>query len=222
MAENTDLIYQHGIAPNTRVALSQKNRVFSRSASGQGALTQIGVLSTFSYDESRSLDPVRGIGFGDRVAELVPGMTEPMSIKLNRTLLYTSGIIQELGYKGGIDGLVRSLRHHRWPFDLQTELVFSELAGVSKYKRETGSAFAKATDNVTSNAIVTRFIACWLESYSVDFSSDNAIVMEDASGKATDVTDGTGIDGRYDDTSDKFTSTGNSTADKTQSSIFVG
>jgi len=43
--------------------------------------------------------------------------------------------------------------------------------------------------------LVTRFVGCWLESYSVSFPSESSIVMEDAAAKATDVTDGnTGFD----------------------------
>lgn len=188
-----DMIYQQGAAPNTRVAISQKNRIYGVKASG-AAPSQIGVLSTFGYDESRALDPVRGVGYGDRIAELVPGATNPMSIKLNRTMLYTAGIVQEIGYKGGVDGLVRSLRHHKWPFDLQSELVFSELAAANLLGKD---KIPGATGYSNTQAIVTRFIACWLENYSVDFSSDNAIVMEDASGQATDVTDGTNFGDAY-------------------------
>jgi len=71
---------------------------------------------------------VRGIGFGDQVAELVPGNTESMSISVSKTLLYILNLMQSTGYKGGVDGLVRSLKHHRWPFDVKQEMVFSELA----------------------------------------------------------------------------------------------
>lgn len=181
-------IYRKGSSPNTRVAISQKNRVFSRPYTGGSPVQkQVGVLATFDYNESRSLDPVRGVGFGDKVQELVPGVTEPMSITLNRTLLYTADIMQELGYRSGVDGLVRSLRQHKWPFDLRSELVFSELVS----NRDAAAIIIKslATDDANF-AVITLFEACWLESVSVSFPSDSAIVMQDASAKATDVTDG--------------------------------
>ncbi len=198
MARTTDsYIYTPGSSPNTRVAISQKNRVYSKPwTSGAAALKQIGVLSTFDYSEGRGLDPVRGVGFGDKIAEMVPGVTEPMSITLNRTLLYTAGIVQELGYSGGVDGIVRSLRQHKWPFDIQSELVFSELVTLKdsdQYLNGKGLTAATSVTNSNGNAaIVTLFLGCWLSNYSVSYPSDSAIVMEDATAQATDVTNGTG------------------------------
>lgn len=186
-------IYRVGSSPNTRVAISQKNRVFSRPYTvAQPSDKQVGVLSTFDYNESRAIDPVRGVGFGDKIQELVPNVTEPMAITLNRTLLYTAGIMQEVGYRGGVDGLVRSLRQHRWPFDLRSELVFSELVTA----RDQAAILVKtpATDD-PNYALVTYFEACWLNSISASFPSDSAIVMEDASATCTDVTDGSSFYG---------------------------
>lgn len=187
-------IYRVGSSPNTRVAISQKNRVFSRPyATGATSEKQVGVLSTFDYSESRAVDPVRGVGFGDKIQELVPGVTEPMSVTLNRTLLYTASIAQEVGYRGGVDGLVRSLRHHKWPFDLRSELVFSELVTA----KDVGAILipVPASDGSGNFALVTYFEACWLNSISASFPSDSAIVMEDASATCTDVTDGTSVYG---------------------------
>src|SRR5690606_27466394 len=130
-ASTSNFIYRHGTAPNTRAAVSQKNKVFSYMH-GAGKFQQIGVLSEFGHDESRAVDPVRGVGFGDQIAELVPGVTEPISITINKTLLYAVNLFQVFGYKGGVEGLVRSLRHHRWPFDIKQELVFSELVSSDK------------------------------------------------------------------------------------------
>lgn len=186
---NDTYLYTVGSSPNTRVAISQKNRVLSKPwTSGTPSEKQVGVLSTFDYNESRSIDPVRGVGFGDKIAELVPGVTEPMSLTLNRTLLYTAGIVQELGYKGGVDGIVRSLRQHKWPFDISSELVFSELVNLGDIS-QIGAGEGVENDQ-GAFSLITYFSACWLENYSVSFPSDSAIVMEDASAKATDVTDG--------------------------------
>lgn len=188
MARNdSTYLYRAGSSPNTRVAISQKNRVYSTpTGQTQNAVQkQIGVLSTFDYSESRSIDPVRGVGFGDQVLELVPGVTEPMSLTLNRTMLYTAGIVQELGYTGGVDGLVRSLRQHRWPFDIKSELVFSELV----QKADAGQ-LTNNTNRGTPAALITYFWACWLNNYDVSFPSDSAIIVENGSATATDVTDG--------------------------------
>ena len=181
-------IYRRGSSPATRVAISQKNRVFSKPYAQAPAVKQIGVLSTFDWSETRAVDPVRGVGFGDKIAELVPGVTDAMQLTLNRTLLYTSGIAQELGYRGGVDGLVRSLRQHKWPFDIRSELVFSEL--VSHFDQASILKFTPSTEDQTIAALITYYEACWLNNISASFPSDSAIIMENATAIATDVTDG--------------------------------
>lgn len=200
-------IYREGTAPNTRAAVSQKNKVYGYQV-GAGEFKQIGVVSEFGHDESRTIDPVRGVGFGDQVAELVPGVTEPMTLTLNKTLLYALNLFQTLGYKGGVDGLVRSLKHHRWPFDIKQELVFSEIATVED---STGSlAAAKVTPAVALNAgslvtnsvrfLATFFEGCWLNSYSASYTSDAAIVAENSSVTVTDILDGVSQYGEFIDT----------------------
>lgn len=193
-------VYRMGTAPNTRVAVSQKNKVFGFMV-GKQKFQQIGVISEFGFDESRTIDAVRGVGFGDQVAELVPGVTEPMTLTLNRTLLYTVNIFQVLGYKGGVEGLVRSLKHHRWPFDLKQELVFSEISsrddvvGVPvavKNSVSAGQATAGVQGLATSaiKALFTFYEGCWLNSYSASFTSDAAMVAENSSVTVTDIIDG--------------------------------
>jgi hypothetical protein len=179
-------IYRRGSSPNTKVAISQKNRVFSIPFQ-QNSFKQIGVLSTFDWSESRAVDPVRGVGFGDKIQELVPGVTEPMTLTLNRTLLYTASIAQEVGYAGGVDGLVRSLRQHKWPFDIRSELVFSELISQGA---EFQNVLVQTPGSDGGFALITRYEACWLNSISASFPSDSAIVVEDASATCTDVLDG--------------------------------
>ncbi len=188
-------LYRRGSSPNTRVAISQKARIYSRPyTTGAPTQRQIGTLSTFDWSESRALDPVRGVGMGDRVAELVPGVTEPTSLTLNRTVLYTSGIVQELGYRGGVDGLVRSLRQHKWPFDLRQELVFSEL--VTNRDQAAITIKVTPTDATDPNfCLVTYYEACWMQSISSSYPSDSAIVMEDCSCLASDCTDGSSLYG---------------------------
>jgi hypothetical protein len=196
MASPLDTTGLNGHSPNTRVAISQKNRIYHAGNSPNDVNKkdrQIGVLSTFRHDETRTVDPVRGVGFGDRIAELVPGITEPMGISFTRTMLYTQGIVQALGYKGGIDGIVRSLRQHRWPFDIQTELLLSEIVekdGTAASRLNPGGLKALSGLTVNKQVLITKFWTCWLENYSVDYPSESAIVVEEASGKATDVTDG--------------------------------
>ncbi len=199
--QNSNYIYRMGTSPNTRAAVSQKTKIFSYAV-GKGQFTQIGVVSEFSFDESRTIDAIRGIGFGAQVAELVPGVTEPMTLTLNKTLLYSANIFQTLGYKGGADGLVRSLRHHRWPFDIKQEMVWSEL---SSKEEASGAGIKSATTQggssgnpiVNVKALFTFFEGCWLNSYSASFTSDQAMIAENSSVTVTDIIDGTSQYGEF-------------------------
>jgi len=211
MKGNNSYINRQGTSPNTRVAVSQKNKIYS-VPSGQAAFQQIGVVSSFGLSESRTIDEVRGLGMGDQIAELVPGNTPSMSISITRTLLYLSNIYQVFGYKGGVDGLVRSLKHHQWPFDIKQEMVFSRIASQEAAQPK---LVAPASDGV-NDAILTFFEACWMESYSATFSADSAMIAEDVSVKATDVIDGTSTYGELASDAD---STGNNPFSDSGSSI---
>ena len=194
-----------GTAPNTRAAVSQKNKIYGYTV-GVGGFQQLGVISEFGFDESRTIDPVRGVGYGDQIAELVPGVTEAMTLTLNKTLLYTANVFQIVGYKGGIDGLVRSLRHHRWPFDIKQELVFSELASLQDPNGTSVAATVTtgptSADNpiVTPRALLTFFEGCWFNNYSASFTSDAAMVSETSSVTVTDIIDGVSQYGEFIDT----------------------
>jgi hypothetical protein len=205
-ADTTNYIYRMGTAPNTRAAISQKNKVFGYMV-GTKEFRQIGVVSEFGHDESRTIDPIRGVGFGDQVAELVPGVTEPMTLTLNKTLLYAVNLFQTLGYKGGVTGLVRSLKHHRWPFDIKQEMVFSEIASSQDIEGVTDQALPNASVQASGQefltpirALFTFFEGCWLNSYSASYTSDAAIVAENSSVTVTDIIDGRSQYGEFVDT----------------------
>lgn len=198
-------IYRMGTAPNTRSAVSQKNKIYSYTVSPDPTkFQQLGAISEFSHDESRAVDPIRGVGYGDQIAELVPGVTEPMTLTLNKTLLYTLNLFQSVGYKGGIDGLVRSLRHHRWPFDIKQELVFSEIASSAETDAiSTGEPLRNATIDFPASkyspirALFTYFEGCWFNSYNASYTSDAAIVAETSSVTVSDVISGENDYGEY-------------------------
>lgn len=211
----SNYIYRMGTAPNTRAAISQKNKVYGYSVGGRG-FVQIGAVSEFSTDESRTIDPVRGVGFGDQVAELVPSATEPMTMTLNKTLLNAANVFQTVGYKGGIDGLARSLRHHRWPFDIKQELVFSEISTRDDVGAGPNAQPATlplgtqpsqqfifspvATPILAVKALFTYYEGCWFNSYSASYTSDAAMVAENASVTITDIIDGVSQYGEFIDT----------------------
>jgi hypothetical protein len=187
---SSNYMYRQGSSPETRVAVSQKNRIYSKPEGQASGWDQIGAASSFELSESREIAEVRGVGMGDQIGELVPGNTEAMKITLNRMLMYTANIHQQVGYKGGGSGAVRSLKHHRWPFDIKQELVLSQIAAA-----ETGPSVANFhTVNLAGGgqftAMHTIYEACWMNSYSSGFSSDGAQVSEDTNITCTDVLDG--------------------------------
>lgn len=190
MRDNDSYIYRRGTTPNTRVVVSQKNKIFT-VAYDNAAFSQVGVMSSFSVSESRAIETVRGIGYGDQVAELVPGVTDPISLSIERQLLYLANAHQVFGYAGGVDGLVRSLKHHQWPFDIKHELVFSRIATNASVPKQV----SPATDGA-NEALLTFFEACWLNDYSYDFAADGAMVAESVSAMVSDIVDGTSTYGQ--------------------------
>lgn len=200
-SSTANYLYRMGSSPNTRAAVSQKNKVYGFAVGATPGFQQIGVVSEFGHDESRTIEPIRGVGFGDQVAELVPGVTEPMTLTLNKTLLYAVNLFQTLGYKGGVEGLVRSLKHHRWPFDIKQELVFSEIVATNDLDGATGAKAATNTDGFSSaKALFTYYEGCWLNSYSASYTADAAIVAENGSVTVTDIIDGLSQYGEWTDT----------------------
>jgi len=224
--QGTSELYKFNTSPNTRVALSQKVRILAPTygKTGQTALKkyQLGVVETFSYEgNSRSTEARRGIGFGDQIAELVPGLTDPPTISFTRALFYLSNAFQTIGFAGGVDGPVRSVKHTRWPFDVEEQLVFSDIAD-NESDGTDGNTYTQgivnvdySAQNVTEpdvsafryskkvhKAILTYFETCWLHSidHSVDISS--AHIMENVACGVTDVHDGLSTYG-------EFLSTGN-------------
>ena len=195
--QGSSYLYDFGTSPNTRTAVSQKVRILAPvfGATG-GSLYQMGVVSSFAPGaSSRTVDEVRGIGFGDMIAELVPSITAAHTASIERALLYLSNICQAVGYAGGVDGPVRSLAHHRWPFDIEMQLVFSSLADQDLGVANTGGSFPtsgygvgthgvkypripsgnldptetgltlRGAGNPGHSAIITMYEACWMTSW---------------------------------------------------------
>jgi len=180
-------VHRRGVTPETASIISSKNRIYAVPADVQtGGLFQIGVVATFDPSETRAIEPVRGIGFGDHVAELVPGVTEPMTLAVTRTAQYLSMIYQVFGYKGGIDGLVRSLRHHKWPFDIVQEIVLSNLPDVVDNENSVEKSEYLSTIGGLK-AILTYYQGCWISDYSVSYAADAALVQESVTVNVTDI-----------------------------------
>ncbi len=187
-------VYRQGTSPNTETVISSRFKIFT-DAVDVGKFVKLGVTSSFTYSESKTIDAVRGLGYGDQIAELVPGVTQPLSISITRTCLYLANLMQVLGYKAGVSGAVRSLKHHRWPFDIKQEIVFSQLAS-----EDPQVGFATLADipnegglNNLGNpgllAVATVYEGCWMESYNTAFTVDTAAVTEDCTVTVTDIFD---------------------------------
>jgi hypothetical protein len=192
--QSGNYVYRQGTSPNTESVISSRFKIFT-DVVDVGKFVKLGVTSSFTLQESRNVEAVRGLGYGDQVAELVPGVTEPMSLSITRTCLYLANLMQVLGYKAGVSGAVRSLKHHRWPFDIKTEIVFSQLAGEDA---NVGNAILADIPNEggLNNlgnpglfAIATVYEGCWMNSYNTGFQVEQAAVTEDCSITVTDIFD---------------------------------
>lgn len=221
----TSYLYDFGTSPNTRVAVSQKIRLLTPHYGNNHALHQMGVVSSFNPTMSRTIDNIRGIGFGDKIAELVPGVTEPITGSFERALVYLCNLWQAAGYAAGVDGPVRSLAQHRWPFDMEQQMVMSSLAdqdfGVANvgWSGTSGSfdggikpiSFPQVTPDSAAggmagghpgekrghSAIITIYEACWFNSWSTTFSKDQGYVMETGDITVTDVHDFASVYGEF-------------------------
>jgi len=227
--QGSSYLYDFGTSPNTRVAVSQKVRLKAPVFGATETKHQMGVVSSFAPSQSRTVDAVRGIGFGDQIAELVPGVTDPETGSFERALLYLNNLWQSTGYAGGVDGPVRSLRHHRWPFDIEQQLVFSTLVdgdlGVPNVGSSPGvGTFSggqkivveqpQATQDLHTpkgaqfgssaghSALITMYEACWFTSWGATFSQDSGMIMESGDVTISDVHDFSSVYG-------EFLSTGN-------------
>lgn len=207
--QGSSSLYKYNSSPNTRAVLSQKVRILTPVYGGEeGLLYQIGVVSQFDAgSSSRDVTEVRGVGFGDQIAELVPGLTGVHTLTMERTLLYLSNGHQAFGYAGGVDGPVRTLQQHRWPFDIEQQIVLSTTADqeadgiTSNGLKEIdftaqnvtgGDQYKDADGNSTQKhkAIITYFEGCWMTEIGMgSITTDGGIIGQSCSASATDVHD---------------------------------
>src|SRR5271166_46139 len=187
-------IYRQGTSAQTESVISSRFKIFT-PAVDVGKFVKLGVTSSFTVTENKTVDAVRGLGYGDIIAELVPGVTQPMTLAITRTALYLANLMQMLGYKAGVSGLVRSLKHHKWPFDIKTEIVFSELASEDPNRGQATVADV-ANEGGLNNlgnpglyAVATIYEGCWMDSYNTGYTIDTAAVNEDCTIVCTDIFD---------------------------------
>jgi hypothetical protein len=195
MASNS-YIYQRGSTPNTSLLNSQKVKVFAAHPGGQDpTANQIGLLQSWAPSQSRPTEPVRGIGFGDRIAEQAVGVTD-LTGSLSVAVMYLVNIMQVLGYNAGASGIIRSLKHHRWPFDIKEQIVIPDFIKKDLTYMQGSNLTAGIS---SSNIIQTYYEGCWMQDYNVSFEIGGSTIMQDCSVNITDVYDPAAGRGAYDD-----------------------
>lgn len=185
MASTDGNVYRQGYRPQVETVVSQKAKIFSYTA-GKAGFTKIGVIGSFAVSESRGHDEIKGVGCGDTIAEIVPQYTQAATIQVERTALYLNNLWQAFGYLAGSDGLVRSLKHHQWPFDIKVEEVISE---VCRDRASTMPGVSRSSEG-SQIAIVTYYEGCWFTQTGKTYNTNQNAVSENGSIVATDVTDG--------------------------------
>lgn len=218
---NQSSLYRQGTSAQTETVISSRFKIYS-PAVGEGKYVKLGVTSAFQQSESKNIEVVRGLGYGDQVAELVPAVTEPNRIQVTRTMLYLANIMQVFGYKAGVSGGVRSLKHHKWPFDIMTEILFSipanqdggiDEATIAAIPPEGG---LNNLGNPGLHCIVTVYEGCWMSEHGVDYGTETSAVAENCTIICTDVMDITGT------VYGEFIDSGNAPGDVTGASSIFG
>lgn len=166
-------VYARGWVPHTCIAVSSTIRI--TAADSSGTKKQIGLIQSFKPSDSRKLERARGVGYGDRVAEIVPATTD-VQIQCSRMCLYEKNVLDCFGYKtmynkGANNGAVRTLAHMKNPFDIE-EMILHHNNG-----------------NPTT---LTVYNDCWISEWSRSIEiTGNLILLEDVTIWVTWVSDGT-------------------------------
>jgi len=181
MAGKNNYIYRQGTTPSTRLLNSQRVKVYSFDAEDQANFSQIGLIQTWNPSHSRTIEGVRGIGFGDQVAELAVGVTE-ITATCTMMMMYLRDLMQVFGYKAGTSGLIRSLKHHRWPFDVKEEIVIPDFIVGEAVSQQGG-------------AVLTWYEGCWLQDYAKSLDITATSITQDATMMVTDVYAEPGVGG---------------------------
>lgn len=170
-------IYREGVSPNTRLLNPQRVRVFSIDAE-DNAWQPIGLIQTWNPSDTRAIEPVRGIGFGDQIAELAVGVTD-LTATATVMMMYLRDIQQLFGYKAGSTGLIRSLKHHQWPFDVYETILIPDYIK--------GQAKSGAVNDGSVKVVKTWYEGCWMSDFAKTFDIGATSVTQDMTCQISDV-----------------------------------
>ena len=184
-------VFREGMAPQTWSKTSHRIKVFSYLWGDKGGkFSKMGIVSKFTPpSDSRTMTHIHGIGSGDQVAEIVPGASADYTLSFDKFALWLENSHQILGYAGGADGLVRALKHHRYPFDLKQEEVWSTLASKLYDGSAEGVLDATDPDDATQSlkALITYYETCWVQSFSYSVDYGTAEIAESVTCNVTDI-----------------------------------
>jgi len=62
-------LYRQGASGQTRSVVSSRFKIYS-SVVNVGRFVKMGVTSSFNISETKNVDAIRGLGYGDQIAEL--------------------------------------------------------------------------------------------------------------------------------------------------------
>lgn len=184
-------VYAKGWVPHTCIAVASSVRLFSRNGT-DGNFRQIGVIQSFKPADSRKMDRARGVGFGDRVAEIVPAVTD-VTITCTRMALYEENILESFGYHSGwntgaVRGAVRTLAHMKNPFDINEVIVYHTYGSNPQIPGFYGGKEASASPGKYTSYW---YHDCWINAWSRTIEiTGNLIYMEDVTIDVTWVDDG--------------------------------
>jgi len=135
-------------------------QIIIEAQDANGTFRAIGAIQSFKPSESRSLARINEIGT-DACIEIVPQKSIELTIDVTRMVF---------DYQRLPASFQRGFRHihsQRIPFDIQ----------VTDYNPYQEIA---AGQGGIPNAVVTRYVNCWIERYSAEYKQDNFLITENA------------------------------------------
>ena len=150
-----------------QVALS--TQIIIEAQDANGTFRAIGAIQSLSPKESRDLKRIGEIG-SDACIQIVPSTFTKIDLSVNRIVF---------DYQRLPAAFQRGFRHihsQRIPFDIQ-------VTDYNPYQEVANGAGG------IPNAIVTRYVNCWIASYNTEFKQDDYIIAETAEIQAEAVYD---------------------------------
>lgn len=135
-------------------------QIIIEAQDNNGNFRAVGAIQRLTPSETRALTRVGEIGT-DAVIQLVPTRFTEISLEVNRMVFDYQRL------PGAFQRGFRHIHSQRMPFDIQ-------VTDYNPYQE-----IANAAGGIP-NAIVTRYVNCWIERYSTEWTQDNYLIAETA------------------------------------------